>query len=57
MLLTIGISPSCKLKDFNLDESFSKLKQAFNVAETIIDDAFLLRNKVRQFFILLLTGV
>lgn len=46
VLLSVGISPAFKVKDFNLEESVIKLIEAFHLAETIIDTAFSSTNKV-----------
>lgn len=50
-MLSVGISPSLKLKDFNLNISINKLQEAFMLAETILNEAFIGKNKVKFIYI------
>lgn len=38
-LLHVGLSPGAKIKDLDVNETSSKLKEAFELAETILDEA------------------
>ena len=54
-LLCVGLSPGAKLKDLDLNDQLPSFNKAFEIAETIIDEAYSKNLKVRKYKVFIKT--